>query len=559
MKSKHPIQYKEAEKKRKENEEKNAQVKKMKGATPKAKQNTIEKLLIQQTKYSSTSSKQKTIDEAVLKMIVKDMQPISVVEDEGFQSLLHVLDPRYELPSRKSIMRMLPNAYDKKVEEIKKEISQVSHVALTSDLWTSRTTESYMTITCHFLSPTWELKSLVLETLKFNLSHTAEHIADALLKVSENWDISSKVVAIVTDNASNIVAAVKITGWIHVPCFAHTLNLIVSEAIKSDETVSDLKKRCKQMVTFFHQSVKATEKLKEVQQQLKLPEHKLIQEVDTRWNSTFYMFERIVEQYQAITTALCLSGRNDLCLSTADIKLLEATLSVLQPFEAATREISADQYVSISKAIPLARSLQHLTAGSSCETSLGSKLSAQMRRRYTAIEQAHVLALSTLMDPRMKKMAFSNREAARQGEQWIIQEAKDLIAQESTAGAQVPQNDKTAESHGEQNSPGLWDLFDQKVVDSQFTRSSTSKATVEVQTYFGEDVLPRLEDPLNWWRIHEKRFNLLSQLAKKYLSIPGTSVPSERLFSKAGELVSIQRNRLKAKNVDKILFLNKNM
>ena len=361
---------------------------------------------------------------------------------------------------------------------------------------------------------------------------------------------------IVTDNASNIVAAVKITGWTHVPCFAHTLNLVVSEAIKSDENVSDLKKRCKRIVTFFHQSVKATEKLKEVQCQIKLPEHKLIQEVDTRWNSTFYMFERIVEQHQAITTALCLSNRNDLCLSAADVKLLEESLSVLQPFEAATREISADQYVSISKAIPLARSLQHLTAGSSHQTSLRSQLSAQMRRRYTAIERAHLLAVSTLIDPRMKKMAFSNQEAARQAEQWIIQEARDTIeAEATTAGTQ---NDNT-EGRDEQSAPGLWDLFDQKVVNSQLTRSSASKATVEVHAYIGEDVLPRLEDPLTWWKTHEKRFNLLSKLAKKYLCVPGTSVPSERLFSKAGELVSIRRNRPKSKNVDMMLFLNKNM
>ena len=487
------------------------------------------------------------------------MQPVSVVEDEGFQSLLHVLDPRYQLPSRKSTMRMLPEAYNKKVEEIKEEISHVFHVALTSDLWTSRTTESYITITCHFLSATWQLRSLVLETLKFDLNHTAEHIADALLKVAENWDISSKVVAIVTDNASNIVAAVKITGWTHVPCFAHTLNLVVSEAIKSDENVSDLKKRCKQIVTFFHQSVKATEKLKEVQCQIKLPEHKLIQEVDTRWNSTFYMFERIVEQHQAITTALCLSNRNDLCLSAADVKLLEESLSVLQPFEAATREISADKYVSISRAIPLARSLQHLTAGSSHQTSLRSQLSAQMRRRYTAIERANLLALSTLMDPRMKKMAFSNQEAARQAEQWIIQEARDIIETEATTAGANNDNTKVSQGPDEQNAPGLWDLFDQKVVNSQLARSSSIKATVEVQAYIGEDVLPRLEDPLTWWKTHEKRFNLLSQLAKKYLCVPGTSVPSERLFSKAGELVSIRRNRLKSKNVNMMLFLNKNM
>ena len=48
-------------------------------------------------------------------------------------------------------------------------------------------------------------------------------------------------------------------------------------------------------------------------------------------------------------------------------------------------------------------------------------------------------------------------------------------------------------------------------------------------------------------------------LAKKYLAIPGSSVPSERLFSKAGELISENRSQLKPKNVDTILFLNKNL
>ena len=279
--------------------------------------------------------------------------------------------------------------------------------------------------------------------------------------------------------------------------------------------------------------------------------------MDTRWNSIFFIFNRIVEQQDAITTALCQSGRNDLCLTAEDFKLLKASLSVLQPFETATREVSADPYLFMSKSIPLARSLQHLTAGSSHEeTSLGTMLSAQMRRRFTAIERAHLLAISTILDPRMKKFAFSNREAARQAEQWIIEEAKAFIPLES--------NTETPQDEGYENSevnkpPGLWDLFDQKVVDCKSTRNVTNKALVEADGYFAEEVLLRAEDPLAWWKANEKRFNLLSQLAKKYLCIPGTSVPSERLFSKAGELVSNRRSRLKAKNVDMMLFLNKNM
>ena len=41
---------------------------------------------------------------------------------------------------------------------------------------------------------------------------------------------------------------------------------------------------------------------------------------------------------------------------------MKSAVALLKPFEAATRETSADQYFTISKLIPIARSLQQLTA-----------------------------------------------------------------------------------------------------------------------------------------------------------------------------------------------------
>ena len=155
------------------------------------------------------------------------------------------------------------------------------------------------------------------------------------------------------DNASNIVAAVRITGWQHVPCFTHTLNLVVLAAIKADRSVHDLQKKRKQIVCFFHHCSKSSEKVKEIQGQLGIPQHKLIREVETRWNSTYYMFDRIIEQHQAVTTALCLGNRNDMCLAASEVELLKAAVTVLKPFEATIREMSVDKYISISKVIPL--------------------------------------------------------------------------------------------------------------------------------------------------------------------------------------------------------------
>ena len=111
------------------------------------------------------------------------MQPATIVEDTGFQLLVHLLDSRYQLPSRRHIMRsLLPDMYTTRAGEIKRELLQISHVALTSDLWTSRTTESYLTITCHFVTSTWELKSLVLETFGFKKDRTTENIAASFQK-----------------------------------------------------------------------------------------------------------------------------------------------------------------------------------------------------------------------------------------------------------------------------------------------------------------------------------------------------------------------------------------
>ena len=50
-----------------------------------------------------------------------------------------------------------------------------------------------------------------------------------------NGGISEKVSCVVTDNASNIIAAARLTGWKNLPCMAHTSNLIVQESIEGIE------------------------------------------------------------------------------------------------------------------------------------------------------------------------------------------------------------------------------------------------------------------------------------------------------------------------------------
>ena len=67
------------------------------------------------------------------------------------------------------------------------------------------------------------------------------------------------------------------------------------------------------------------------------------------------------------------------------------------------------------------------------------------------------------------------------------------------------------------------------------------------------------ENPLHWWRDHKRHFPYLSHMARKYLCVPATSVPSERAFSVAGYIVNEKRACLLPDNVSTLVFLAANL
>ena len=82
----------------------------------------------------------------------------------------------------------------------------------------------------------------------------------------------------------------------------------------------------------------------------------------------------------------------------------------------------------------------------------------------------------------------------------------------------------------------------------------------EIQHYLNLPELPALKEygPFAWWATNKAQYPILHKIAIKYLSIPATSVPSERLFSDANNLVTSQRTRLDSSIINKIMFLKRN-
>ena len=67
------------------------------------------------------------------------------------------------------------------------------------------------------------------------------------------------------------------------------------------------------------------------------------------------------------------------------------------------------------------------------------------------------------------------------------------------------------------------------------------------------------KDLLKWWYIEAKHYPILARLASKYLCACANSVPSERTFSKAGYIANHLHARISPENVNKLVFLSKNL
>jgi hypothetical protein len=87
-----------------------------------------------------------------------------------------------------------------------------------------------------------------------------------------------------------------------------------------------------------------------------------------------------------------------------------------------------------------------------------------------------------------------------------------------------------------------------------FKRQKTDAPKSELSVYLEKQWEDESIDPLIWWNINKAQFPILSKLASHILSIPATSVRSEEIFSKSGNLITKKRSSLE-KNTVKIIML----
>ncbi|KAF3846149.1 hypothetical protein F7725_003227, partial [Dissostichus mawsoni] len=280
--------------------------------------------------------------------------------------------------SRTHFTHLMEKKYEAILLKVKETIKEVkSALTLTADVWTSRATEAYLGVSCHFISEDWEMKTLNLATMPLEERHSGVNIMTWLEEVIAKYDIlPTKIKAVVHDNGSNIVAAMRMLeekhGWASVRCSGHTLQLIVNNALKEPS---------------ISRAVGAARHLPD------------------QW------------------------------------VLLEELTQGLQPFQCATVYLSGQEYATASCLPQLVKGLQRSTQQTHFETGAGKAFLASAEKGINerwgclntiSAEKENPIVLSASLDPRFRKLKFMGAEDGTR-----VQGTIEVLAIKEVRGSEI--------------------------------------------------------------------------------------------------------------------------
>ncbi|PKY55059.1 HCP-like protein [Rhizophagus irregularis] len=167
-------------------------------------------------------------------------------------------------------------------------------------------------------------------------------------------------------------------------------------------------------------------------------------------------------------------------------------------------------------------------------------------KKYWSVS-SDVGLLATLLDPRSKKLVRFNTTEVQKATTLLVKRYEMFMENEvNIEDKNEGENDEDKGEEDNDNNKNLDDFnLDKSLMDSIFGEEEVCEEENEVDVYLKLKPVRNI-NPLSWWKSNEDKFPILSKLSKEFFGISATSVPSERLFSDVGNLITNKRSSLKS-------------
>lgn len=268
-------------------------------------------------------------------------------------------------------------------------------LSIALDCWTSPFQQAFIAITGYFLDQHWEYRQVLLGFELLEGPHTGENLGLVLCDVLTKHQISDRIMAITTDNASNnktmfdkIQREYPGLSLVHIPCMAHVIQLSLNEllhGIKAKPTndtvdtvwteehkkasmqrsrkgdIANTLYKVRNLAIYINASPQRRRQFLGLQNNQSGPQLVPIQDVRTRWNSTYLMLQR-TKRLQSDLDKYCLMERlANLKLGLDEWRQIDYLLCLTKPFFIYTTTFSKTKDVTIHQVFKLYNELfKHL-------------------------------------------------------------------------------------------------------------------------------------------------------------------------------------------------------
>lgn len=367
----------------------------------------------------------------------------------------------------------------------------------------------------------------------------------------------------------------------HFRCFAHILNLGVQDILRElrlddpeecEESDSDYSKdedvvatnndalnnpikRIRALFLKLKRSEQSTNMLKSActMTGTKFLSPKI--DVCTRWNSTHDMLKvalllkpALISLFQSNTAFhMYLLSEEEWCLCSEVQKFLKH-------FKTVSTVLGGDSYVSLPYVIVAFNMLLDKIENKMQTLNRTDKLfNAYQAGRDKLLKHYQksnwIYCICLVLDPRHKIESFNATTWGKEMKDQSVKKFEDLYKNEYFIPSESSlNNDLRNSSTDDDDDIDMSAIYEKSVSDSNWRN--------ELTKYYNTRRADKDVDILAWWSTHSKEYPCLAKMARDFLGTPATSVPAERLFSKAGLIIRKHRNQLTAESARSLICLN---
>ena len=301
-----------------------------------------------------------------------------------------------------------------------------------------------------------------------------------------------------------------------------------------------------------------------------MPPQTLTLDMPVQWNSTYEMIRKACVLKVPIT-AVCATQTLDqsvklLILTPSDWTLLDEVLQFFKIFVRPTRLLQGSTYPTLNYAIPqyliIIKKLQKKQEDQPLQSPICQACIAainKLEEYYNISQKAPHLAVATVCDLRFNFNVFNilqptesqgdkdKRAGIKRHFQSCYSQYNDQETHVKAVAALEAISNESVDLELEDD--------DADSIDELFVNQGTFNADIEWNKWIKQPPVAQEVEILDYQKGKQYEFPTIARMARDHLAIPGSSAPSECVFSGGSDLVTKKRNQLGGDNIRRLLFM----